>query len=176
VWGDDPYANFNTLGYLKNDVRHMVKFHGSFILPLDVVLGVNLSWYSGKPYADNYNRPDNVDMYYNDGGLTYHSGDYFAYNLVPPGGSGRFPAEWSLDIRLEKKFKIKDLFTLSTYIDMFNVLNQQNPIERNNYLGEAEWLGAVGGDYTMTYTSGRYGQFTSYYAPMSFFIGAKLEW
>jgi hypothetical protein len=170
TWGDDPYAYVNFLGYLPNDVRHQIRFYGSFILPWDINFGVNLYWFSGYPYTES------VDMYYDDGGATGHSGRYFNYFVDPRGSSGRYPAEWRIDLRVEKKFRIKKLFTISVYADIFNVLNQQNELTRDNYLGEAELLGAVGGPYVMTWDNPRYGQFSSWFAPMSMFIGAKVEW
>jgi hypothetical protein len=171
TWGDDPYQTVNTLGYLGNDVRHMVRFYGSFILPWDINFGVNLYWFSGYPYTES------LSMLYEDGGATYHDGQYYTYLLDPRGESGRYPAEWRLDLRVEKKFRIKKLFTVSVYADIFNVLNQQNELSRDNGLGEAELIGAVGSnDYVITYNNPRYGQFSSWFAPTSIFIGAKVEW
>jgi flagellar basal body rod protein FlgB len=170
-WGDDPYQHVNSLGYLGNDVRHQLRFYGSVILPFDINFGVNFYWFSGYPYTES------VDMYYEDGGATMHDGNYYTYLVDPSGESGRYPSEWRLDLRLEKKFKVKKLFTASVYIDAFNILNQQNELSRDNWLGEAVLTGAVGSnDYVMTYDNPKYGQFTSWYAPMSFFIGAKVEW
>jgi hypothetical protein len=171
TWGDDPYQPVNALGYLGNDVRHMARFYGSFILPWDINFGVNLYWFSGYPYTDSY------DMLYEDGGATGHDGLYYTYYADPRGESGRYPAEWRLDLRVEKKFRIKKLFTVSVYADIFNILNQQEEIERDNWLGEAELIGAVGSnDYVVTYNNPSYGTFTEWFAPMSIFIGAKVEW
>ena len=170
TWGDDPYAHVNGLGYLGNDVRHQLRFYGSVILPFDINFGVNFYWFSGYPYTED------VDMYYTDGGATGHDGQYFSYLIDERGTSGRYPAEWRLDLRAEKKFKIKKLFTVSVYADIFNILNQQNEIARDNWVGEAELLGGVGGPYVMTYDNPRYGQFSQWFAPMSIFIGAKVEW
>jgi hypothetical protein len=170
-WGDDPYQYVNALGYLGNDVRHQFRFYGSVILPLDIVFGANLFWFSGQPYTET------ASVYYNDGGATDHSDQYFTYLLDERGTSGRYPATWRLDFRIEKKFKVKKLFTASVYIDMFNVLNQQVELDRDNWLGEAYLAGAVGSkDIVMEYDNPTYGKFTSWYAPMSFFIGAKVEW
>jgi hypothetical protein len=158
------------LGYLANDVRHQIRFYGSFILPFDINFGTNFYWFSGYPYTES------VSMLYDDGGATGHSGFYYTYNIVPRGTSGRFPSVWRLDFRVEKKFRVKKLFTVSVYADMFNVLNQQNELTRDNSLGEAELVGAIGGDYVMTWNNPQYGQFTTWFAPMSIFIGAKVEW
>jgi hypothetical protein len=171
TWGDDPYQTVNALGYLPNDVRHQVRFYGSFILPWDINFGVNLYWFSGYPYTDSY------DMLWEDGGATGHDGQWYTYYADPRGESGRYPAEWRLDLRVEKKFRIKKLFTVSVYADIFNILNQQEEITRDNWLGEAELLGAVGSnDYVVTYNNPSYGTFTEWFAPLSIFIGAKVEW
>jgi hypothetical protein len=170
TWGDNPYAYVNMLGYLPNDVRHQIRFYGSFILPFDINFGTNFYWFSGYPYTDY------IDMLYDDGGATGHSGLYFNYNVVPRGESGRYPSVWRLDFRVEKKFRVKKLFTISVYADMFNVLNQQNELTIDNYLGEGELIGAIGGDYVTTWKNPRYGQFATWFAPMSIFIGAKVEW
>ncbi|MCP5104107.1 MAG: TonB-dependent receptor [bacterium] len=174
-WGDDPYEHVNALGYLGNDTRHQLRFNGSIILPLDITLGASLYWFSGYPYTEYVNMlyldpPDIPEP-------TGHNNQYYGYRIDPRGTSGRYPSEWRLDLRVEKKFKIKKLFTVSVYADMFNVLNQQNELERDNNLGEAELTGAIGSnDYVMTYNRGSYGNYTDYFAPMSFFVGAKIEW
>jgi hypothetical protein len=171
LWGDQPYQEVNALGCLDNDIRHQIKFYGSFLLPWDIKVGANLYWFSGKPYTEY------VDMYYEDGGATSHSEQYFSYLIDPRGESGRYPSEWRLDLRIEKSFNVKKLFSLSVYADLFNVLNQQNELARDNWLGEAILTGPAGSnDYEITWNNPRYGQFTQWYSPMSLFIGAKVEW
>lgn len=179
TWGDHPYADVNRVGYNWNDVRHMVKFYGNFLLPFDINLGINMAWYSGKPYSDlgeTDERSDYVYMYYEDGTGSVHDGDYHKYMIYPKGTAGRFPATWSLDVRLEKKIRIKKICTLSAYIDVFNILNQQGPIDRNCYVGDAYLTGPVGGDYALEWNNPSFANFDDFYAPMSFFIGAKVEW
>lgn len=169
-WGDDPYTGVNALGYLANDVRHQLRFYGSWILPFDINLGVNLYWFSGYPYTDS------ADILYENPASGF-DGYYLGYLVDDRGTTGRFPSEWRMDVRLEKKFKVKKLFTASVYIDMFNVLNQQNEMARDGWLGEGYLTGAVGSkDFVLTYENSRYGTFSEWFSPMSFFIGAKIEW
>jgi hypothetical protein len=171
TWGDYPYQEINSLGWLGNDTRHQARFYGSFILPFDINAGVNFYWFSGLPYTET------VSMLYEDGGASQHDGQYFTYLVDKRGTSGRYPATWRLDLRIEKKFRIKKLFSISVYADIFNVLNEQSEIDRDNSLGDAVLTGPVGsGDYVITWNNPRYGQFSSWTAPMSFFIGAKVEW
>jgi len=174
TWGDDPYTYVNALGYLPNDTRHQVRFYGSVIAPFDIVVGVNLFWFSGYPFTDY------VSMLYNDPAgtptPTGFDGQYYNYLVDPRGASGRYPATWRLDLRVEKRFKVKNLFTAVVYIDIFNLLNQQDEITRDNYIGEAELNGVIGGFYIITYANPTYNRFTAWYFPMLFFIGVKIEW
>jgi hypothetical protein len=170
AWGNDPYQYVNALGYLPNDVRHQFRFYGSFILPFHINVGFNFYWFSGYPYTDY------VEMLY-EGDITGFTGNYFNYRVDKRGESGRYPAEWRLDLRVEKKFRIKRLFTVSFYADLFNLLNQQNETARDSYLGQAQLTGPTGSnDYIITWHNPEYGKFTMWYAPMSFFLGAKIEW
>jgi hypothetical protein len=170
-WGDDPYQYFNAYGYLGNDARHQVRLYGSVVLPMDIVWGINFFWLSGHPYTET------ASVLYEDGGVTKHDGKYYDYLLDPRGTSGRYPATWRLDFHVEKKINIKKLFTLSVYADMFNVLNTQTEISRNNAHGEGYLTGPVGStDIIYTIPNQRFGQWTSWNAPMSFALGAKVEW
>lgn len=168
VYGDDPYKMYNMCGYLANDVRHMFKFYGSVIAPFDIVVGLNFYWFSGQPYTNS------VELLYEDGGKTAFDGSYYTYLLDPRGTSGRFPSEWRMDLRVEKKFKVANLFTVSGYIDIFNLLNQQNEIARDSNMGNAKL--DKDGNIIITSANPNYGKYTAWYAPMSFFVGAKIEW
>ena len=169
-WGINPYHANNSFGYLPNDVRHMLKFNGSVILPFDINMGMSFSWYSGMPYT-NYGS-----MLYEDGGVTGHDQILYAMNVDPLGSSGRLQATWRLDLRIEKSIRIKDLFTASVYFDAFNLLNQQNPIERRNDIGDGYFDSTIGGSYTLTHPDARFGGYNEFHAPMSMKIGAKIEW
>jgi flagellar basal body rod protein FlgB len=171
TWGDDPYQFVNALGYLGNDTRHQIRFQGNVILPWDINFGLKLYWFSGQPYTDY------VDMLWEDGGATGHDGYYYTYYIDPRGETGRYPSNSRVDLRIEKKFKIKKLFSVSVYADIFNLFNRQSDIDRNTYIGEGYLTGPVGSlDYVLTYESGSYGNLTEWTAPRSFFFGAKVEW
>lgn len=170
-WGDNPYTYVGALGYLPNDTRHQIRFQGNVILPWDINVGLKMYWFSGDPYTDY------VDMLWEDGGATGHDGYYYDYLIDGRGGSGRYPPTSRVDLRLEKKFKIKKLFSISIYADIFNLFNQQNAIDRNEYIGEGYLTGPVGSnDYVLTYESGSYGNLIEWFAPRSYFFGAKIEW
>ncbi|MCP4155051.1 MAG: hypothetical protein GY757_45425, partial [bacterium] len=165
-WGKSPYYYINRLGWLDNDARHMFKFYGSVILPYDVILGCNFYWFSGQPYTED------LDALYDATGEEYNL-------YIEERGSQRYPATWRMDFRLEKKFKFKDLFSASVYIDCFNILNNQVELVRNNGQGTATFDGLNSDgtvNYTITDPSVTYGRYTEWFPPMSFFLGAKIEW
>ncbi|MCP4152856.1 MAG: TonB-dependent receptor [bacterium] len=165
-WGKNPYYYINRLGWLDNDVRHMLKFYGSVILPYDIILGTNFYWFSGMPYNETVKA--------------FYEGTSSEYILnIDPKGSQRYPATWRFDVRLEKKFKFKDLFSASVYIDAFNILNNQVELVRNNNLGSGTFdgLNSDGSvNYSLTSPAPSYSRYVEWFPPMSFFLGAKIEW
>lgn len=170
TWGDDPYQIHNALGYLGTDTRHQVRFYGSVIAPFDIIVGLNVLWLSGTPYT-NY-----VYMLYEDGGLTNFDGQYYTWLLDPRGESGRYPAYWRVDLRVEKKFKIKKLFSVSVYADIFNLFNEQEENAKDTYVGDAYFKPGSTTEYVIEWNNPTFGKFTGYNAPMSIFLGAKIEW
>lgn len=163
TWGDNLFADHNRLGWLPNDVRHMVKFNGNYFLPLDINLGVSLFWMSGMPYTET------ASVYYPVNGQTY------SYNLERQ-GSRRYPATWRLDLRVEKKFIFAKRLAFSLYADIFNLFNNQIEVDRDNGIGTIVLDGnQVGGAYSVLTPNLDYGNYTQWYPPTSFFIGAKFE-
>lgn len=162
-WGDSVYQDYNTLGFLPNDIRHMVKFNGNYFLPYGFNVGMNLYWFSGTPYTEY--------------GYAYNSvgADYYRY-YIEPRGSRRYPATWRIDLRMEKKFTFFNRVSITAYADIFNVLNNQIEIVRSNNIGDIILEGeAVGADYTIETASLNYGNFTQWFPPTSYFIGVKIE-
>jgi hypothetical protein len=81
-----------------------------------------------------------------------------------------------MDLRAEKKFRVFKRASISIYADVFNVLNNQVEIERSNGVGHIELQGGqFGAGYTMVSPNLNYGNFTQWYPPTSYFIGAKIE-
>jgi len=163
TWGDSPVQDYNSFGYLANDIRHMVKFTGSYFLPLGFQLGSTFYWFSGTPYTDS--------AY-----LQWTDGLWYAYRLDPRGETGRYPGTWRLDVHAEKKFTFFKKVSASLYIDIFNLLNNQVEIERDNSIGDIALEDfELGGDYTLLEPNPFYGTSTQWFPPMSFFVGLKIE-
>jgi hypothetical protein len=164
-YGDSPTGDWNSLGYLTNDIRHMVKFGGNVFLPAGFNVGTTVYWTSGQPYTETASARSAID------------GLYRTYYLDERGTSGRYPATWRIDLRVEKKFTILDKISISAYADVFNLLNNQIEIERSNGIGRivlaGDQLGAS--DYTLETPNLNYGNYTEWYPPTSYFVGVKIE-
>lgn len=105
----DKNAQINADGHLTVDPTHMVKIQGTVVLPLDIYLSPNLTYISGN----TYNRMMIVEGL-SQGEITYIRSD--------PLGFYRLPANFNLDLRLEKQFKIGK-FRIGAVVDVYNVFN-----------------------------------------------------
>jgi hypothetical protein len=116
----------NSEGYNLSDSTHIFKVHGSVILPLDIVAGVNFLYRSGFRY-NNLIRPGDFLE------------DYRRYNLrAESRGAFRYPELYKLDLRFDKQFML-GTNSLSVLLDVYNVLNAntvlgtQNEVYNPNY-------------------------------------------
>lgn len=165
TWGDSEPQDWNAFGFLPNDIRHMIKFSGNVFLPYGFNIGTTVYWVSGTPYtltAEAYWPP---------------ADDYLDYRLDARGSSGRYPSQWRIDFRLEKKFTFFNRVSVTAYADIFNILNNQVEMETDNEIGQIELAGDQLGasTYTLTYENLKYGDYTQWYPPTSYFIGLKIE-
>ena len=168
TWGDSEFEDWNALGYLPNDIRHMVKFNGNYFLPFGFNIGMSVYWFSGSTYTEIATCYDWQDMMYKSLRLEER-------------GSHRYPATWRLDFRVEKKFTFMNRFSISAYADIFNVLNQQIEVDRENNIGRIRLKENklkktfTEADYILETPDLDYGNFTQWFPPMSFFVGVKIE-
>jgi len=113
---DFPILTYNAQGFLPQDRRHQLKFHGMYALPRGFKLGGTYRWLSGTPLSattdpDNFNNP-------------------FAYGrifLMPQGSAGRTPSLQQLDLHLTYDWKMSDHVHSVLFLDVFNLLNRQTP-------------------------------------------------
>lgn len=107
-----PNTQINADGHLTFDPTHMLKIQGNVILPFEISLTANFSAISGNTWTTTYKPPRGIYM-------------PSSANLnirLEPRGSQRYPAQYNLDLRLEKTFQIGNL-KLGVYGDMFNSFN-----------------------------------------------------
>jgi len=160
---DDPWVNYNAVGYLPNDHRHQLKLRGSYGLGGGFRVGATLNAQSGRPIsAFGTNNPFD--------GTSYHS--FFIctancdsetdaqYVNFGRGTEGRTP--WTVDLSAnvtwQHSFGLADMLVK---LSVYNLLNQERILEVDEELGST--------DPTLTnptfrqgtsYGSPRYGQLT----------------
>lgn len=104
----------NRSGYLPQDRRHAVKFHGSYQTEKGLVGGLALAAFSGTPYS--YLGSD--EQY------GYGNGEVF---LAPRGTAGRLPWQIQLDGNLAYRYALENGRDVTLSVAAFNLLNVQRP-------------------------------------------------
>jgi outer membrane receptor protein involved in Fe transport len=109
------YADFmvNSFGPLSIDVKHQLKFDGSYQFKgaLDGLnVGLSTHWYSGVPKnAYGYS-------------FAYANWEYY---LVPRGSLGRHPSDYETDVHVAYPIKLGNKSKLNVIADAFNLFNRQ---------------------------------------------------
>ena len=110
----DPNTWVNLDGHVTNDPTHMVKVQATYVLPLDISLSAYFRAITGEAYTQ-MRRSDRGD--FSQGRVTFN---------VQPSGTYHYPIASSLDLRLEKTFRLAAKYRLSAFLDVFNVLNDDS--------------------------------------------------
>jgi hypothetical protein len=110
----------NSEGHNLSDTTHVFKIHGSALLPLDIVFGVNFMYRSGYRY-NRYIRPTWDDL------EDYRRQDIRAESR----GSLTYPDVYRLDLRFEKQFPIGKS-RISGLLDIYNVFNSNTVLSTRN--------------------------------------------
>ncbi len=149
---DFPEIMANSNGRLPNDRTHQIKAFGFYQYNSEVGFGANLAAESGRPLNCFGNAPDPITQDpYGYGAIFFYCGGKDAVR----GSQGELP--WNYSVDLSTTYKPAALKGFTFKLDVFNVLNQQTVISRNEYK-EAD------GDPTTTLAT--YG-YQSYSAPRS---------
>lgn len=111
---NDPNAHINALGRFPNERRHVFKVHATYQAPLGFVISTFYRALAGRRYT-RYIYSDDLALDLNQGNVSI---------MAEEKGSRGLPWQHVLDVRLEKRFKIKQ-FTLGLIADAFSVLNLQ---------------------------------------------------
>jgi hypothetical protein len=165
---DSPNSLINSYGRVGFDRPHQFKLMGSYILPYEIVVSAYIQARTGSPWARSLDRvyfPANFAKEYGGIQQTYISGVNAELS-----GTRRNVAYTTVDLRLEKIFRLKNLAKLSLYADVFNLTGRSGlNINQNPY-------GRVRYDQTpVAYTlSSTYGLVTSIYGVRSVRLGARV--
>jgi len=113
------YDDAGWYGYLPDDIRHHVKLNGLYRAPWDIDIGLAFEYSSGQAYSRKY---------YVGGGYN----DYMAYRdeTNPDGHRGEYnlPSAYWFDLHLEKTFPIGDRYAVGAFIDVLNLLDNDEVI------------------------------------------------
>ena len=127
----DPNTWVNLDGHVTNDPTHMIKVQASYVLPFDISLNAYFHAITGEAYTQ-MRRSFRGD--FAQGRVTFN---------VEPSGTFHYPIATSLDMRLEKTFRLASRYRLGAFVDVFNVLNNHtitswgNTVEYNWYPGDS---------------------------------------
>jgi len=112
---DTPNSLVNTEGRLDYDRPLNIKIQGSVVLPYGFDLGCYYHYRSGIPWNRTVTVYVPINDRYLDPGVSYTV-------ATEERGSRRTPALSSLDLRLQKKFKLTDTISVQAHMDVLNAL------------------------------------------------------
>ncbi len=166
-YGSTPYSYWNQWGYVEQDRPHSLKFNGSYLLPYDFSVGASASYWSGKPYTV-------IGTVKTSSTGPWEGVSFSGYHLTPT-GSDRLPSLWRLDLHLEKNFKLGPV-TAGLVFDVFNATDNQEATDLDANVGTITLAGdEPGATYTVTDANSRFGEYTLWQAPRSYFFAVKVE-
>lgn len=125
IYAFDPNFWIYTRGNMTRDPTHMFKLQGTLVLPLDIWLNVYFRYITGNTYT----RSIRVQF------------DQFRGSTIftESRGSRRYPDRMTLDLRLEKTFRIADRYRLGFTMDIFNVFNDDTVTSWGTVAGFNWW-------------------------------------
>jgi outer membrane receptor protein involved in Fe transport len=166
-YGATPYSYWNQWGYVEQDRPHSLKFNGSYYLPYDFLVGASFSYWSGRPYTVVGSVKTSTAGQWE--GVTFSG-----YHIKPT-GSDRLPSLWRLDLHLERTFRMGPV-AAGLVMDVFNVTNNQEATDIDSNVGTITLQNdEPGAAYTVVDPNSRFGKYTVWQAPRSYFFGVKLE-
>ena len=116
----DPNNAINANGRTRFDRAYTARIGLSAPLPLGTRLGLVAKYYDGQPFARNIIIND-----LNQGPL---------FIMAQPRGVSRYEFNMTVDARLEKTFRLGSS-VLRILVDAFNVFNQNQAVEENEWTG-----------------------------------------
>jgi hypothetical protein len=115
---NNPNAHENAYGRLPMERRHEIKLTGFWQGPLGIKIGGVVEYLTGYPYTRVIYPADlGVPV---SGSTTVFAEERGSYN---------YEDVFNIDLRLEKEFVFKNKFSLSIFLDIFNLLNADTVID-----------------------------------------------
>jgi hypothetical protein len=162
----DPNGLTNGYGPLWLDRPFQARIMAGVQLPYGFFLGGYFRYLSGAPYGRSLAR-----VYFPVGYLGFGTRTPYVTVAAEALGVGREPAFSSLDVRLQRGFRVGRGGRLDLYVDVFNLLGT------SALLKDTDPAGVLRSDLAQpSYTvSSSYGSILSYYGVRTIRIGAKLN-
>jgi len=114
---DTPNSFVYSDGRLDYDRPINIKIQSTVILPYDFVLSGYFRHMSGSPWART------VTVYIPEDPIYKYPGDTYSVRTEPIGSRRNAPVT-TLDLRLEKRFRLGENFTIGGYVDVLNALGR----------------------------------------------------
>jgi len=149
---DFPQLLVNGTGLLPNDRTHVVKFMGSYRLPMGLTVGTSMLLASGTPLSEYGTGPE---------GYTWTF-------IVPRGTVGRTPTTWNVDLRFAYDVPVGRGTRVRPHVllDVFNIGNQRQALTYDQRHYTTQDLSGVDPNY---------GAVTQYQAPRSARVGMVVD-
>jgi hypothetical protein len=110
---NNPNLHINALGRLPGERRNQIKVQASYLAPFGLMMSTYYRGFSGARYTRVIRSSDL--------GLNLRQGVVSIF--AEERGSRGLPWNNQWDMRIEKEFKLKNLFTVGLIVDAFNLLN-----------------------------------------------------
>lgn len=146
--GNDRSLLEDERGYLSYDQRHVVKLQVVGYAPGEVALGASVTWQSGLPYSllTEQVAQDSTPPYYGD--LAAPEAQTRTVYVTGRRNDQRNEAFWSVDLRVEKAFRLERGVVLRATAEVFNALNEGTYTVWNTALGYGRNLDGKNEAYT----------------------------
>lgn len=127
---NDLINNTGWTGLLQSDRTYMFKIQGTYMFPYDFIFSLSYWAETGKPIARTIPVVSTDEVEFPQGA--------FAILGEPRGSEWRLDPWYNLDLRVEKRFRLKGSFGVNILADVFNVFNSHTMTEALTTIGTAE--------------------------------------
>ena len=114
---DTPNAFVFNGGRLDYDRPHNIKIQSTVILPYEFILSTYFNHHSGSPWARD------ITVYLPDNARYKYEGDSHGVDTELNGTRRNAPTT-TLDMRVEKRFRVGETFSIGAYLDIINLMGR----------------------------------------------------